>query len=137
MIKWGDARSSEDIANAIVFTSPKWAGPVMPIEDEKYSVLVLTQALVNQGWLMEKRLVEHKAGAGKVFDSRGCVRRRWYLRALLHGVDRCVRLSTTHVMPSQQPQAFYRLLLLERGSSTLAQAWLKARAPVVVGAVSC
>ena len=57
---------------------------------------------------MVKELVRRTNPLELRFDSRSALRMRWYYRALLHGLDKCIPLARGTV-PSQCPVAFYRL----------------------------
>jgi len=61
---------------------------------------------------LQQQLMRHTKADELIFDSRGGIRTRWYLRALLHGVARIIAVALGNVVPSQEPQAFYRLLIL-------------------------
>lgn len=94
----------------LVLSRPRNAVPVHALTDERCPLLVLAQELVRRGWTATKAMVRHTAISADEFDSRNSTRMRWYYRVLLQDVRTCVTLAGGS-MPSQEPMAFYRLLL--------------------------
>ena len=110
MLTWPNARPSTDVEQVIVLSGQTRAVPVWPLEDERCPVLTLAQALEAAGWTGQQQLVRHVDAGARVYDSRNSTRMRWYFRLLHHGLDRCLPLAGGTV-PSQEPMAFYRLLI--------------------------
>ena len=110
MYKYTVVRPSLAVPKAIELSGKEPAKSMIPLTDERCPVLLLARALEDQGWTKAKQTIIHVSDELKVFDSRFATRMRWYFRALLHGVSRCVAY-TTGGMPSQECMAYYRLLI--------------------------
>ena len=111
MTRWSEARASAEVANTFVLSGATRAVPIYPLQDDRCPVLKLSQHLLSVGWSTEQRLVRHDNPEGRVFDSRGGTRTRWYLHCLARGLDKCLFLSIGGTIPSQEPMSYYRLLL--------------------------
>jgi hypothetical protein len=108
--KYAVVRPSLEVPKAIELSGKELAKSMIPLTDDRCPVLLLARALEDQGWTKAKQTIIHVSDELKVFDSRFATRMRWYFRALLHGVSRCVAY-TTGGMPSQECMAYYRLLI--------------------------
>ena len=109
--EWQSYLPSAAHPKCLVLSKPLAAVPRWPLEDERCPVLTLATMLESRGWKMSRGLVNHTDGT-LVYDSRSATRMRWYYRLLaLSPVVVCVGLAGGS-MPSQQPMAFYRLLMV-------------------------
>ena len=113
------ATNAADHPRCIVLADPKEAQPRYALTDARYPTLALAWYLRHHGWDPAPRHCEHNAllpeGARGEFDSREAVRMKFYYMVLTQ-LQRCLPLSGYRV-PSQQPIAFYRLLL--NGAETM------------------
>jgi len=109
MSKWAIVQPS-DTAGVLLLSGETRAVPIFPLTDERCPVLALAQGLNDLGWTSERRLFRHTLQDEKVYDSRNSLRMRWYFRMLHHGLGRVLPLAGGTV-PSQEPMAFYRLLI--------------------------
>ena len=104
----------------LVWSGVKRALPPMPLTDPKCPTLALVGALHQKGWDSHKGIVRHTellaVGKRAPYDGRESPKQKFYYQALL-SLPRCLPLSGGCI-PSQEPQAFYRLLL--RGDRVVA-----------------
>jgi len=110
MSKWSVVQPS-DTQGVLILSGEQRATPVFALDDEKCPVLTMAQALIDRGWKTEQRTIVHKSVSEDVMDSRSASRMRFYFQVLLRGLPRCLPVCGFE-LPSQQPQAFYRLILL-------------------------
>jgi len=104
----------------LIWSGERRALPLMPLTDQKCPTLWLVLALQKAGWVSVDHVVTHtalKPPAIKAdYDGRESMRQKFYYMTLLQ-LARTLPLSGGSV-PSQEPQAFYKLLL--RGERTQA-----------------
>jgi hypothetical protein len=108
--KWMEVVPVDDAPCVLQLSSPARAEPVYPLEDERCPVLILGKALLDRGWHSEQKHIVHVAAAPATYDSRFCLRMKYYYRVLLLDLGKRLCLAGGSI-PSQQPQGFYRLLL--------------------------
>jgi len=97
----------------VLWEDPHKVQPAVPITDEHYPTVCLITHLKAKGYYSVSKTVEHTkplaAGETGPYDGRECLKQKWYYQVLLR-LPSCLPLCGGS-LPSQEPVAFYKLLL--------------------------
>ena len=107
---WRHCEPSEAAPGCIVVSDAARALPRWPLTDERCPVLTIVAAIKARGWAGAPRTVTHVDATTLVFDGREACHMRGYYTLVLFKLAKALPLSSGRV-PSQQPGAYYRLLL--------------------------
>ena len=102
------AQASSEHSCCIVLADPSPAAPDMALTDSKCPVLYIMLELHKRGWKSLYERVVHDEPIVSFMDGREAVRMRCYYQVLL---DIAKHLPLTTHIPSDEPIAFYKLLM--------------------------
>ena len=107
---WQTVRASE-FDGCQCLSSPGSAEPVLALTDAACPTHMVVRELRNRGWKSLNRQLTHTTANSTtlICNNNGGVRIKFYLQCL---VDLDRSLTLTSALPTHQPQAYYRLLLM-------------------------
>jgi len=98
----------------VVLSKPELARTNLPLMDERCPVLCLVHYLRGHGWDPVAKAVQHTRAplekSREPFDGRDGCSRKFYFQCLVNLMKHLPQ-SSTGVIPSSEPQLFYKLLL--------------------------
>jgi len=113
LLRFDNSEPDDESPAILTWTGCRRALPPVPLTDPRCPTLALIGALKQQGWEKSEGTVVHTAllptGGHAPYDGRLAVKHKFYYQVLLQ-LSKTLPLAGGTV-PSQQPQAFYKLLL--------------------------
>ena len=111
LTRFRDVQGMAEHPGCLSLTSPEPAKPMHPLTDLKCPTLCILPELYRRGWNPVRRTCVHESITCGAMDGREAVAMKAYYIVILE-IDRCKPLSST--IPSDQPIAYYKLLLAGR-----------------------
>ena len=106
--RYCNAQGAAEHPSCVALTDVVPAVPQHPVTDFKCPTLYILTELYRRGWRPTLETVVHKKAIIDFMDGREAVRMKAYFIVLVE-LPRCIALTSS--IPSDQPIAFYRLLL--------------------------
>ena len=111
LTRFTDVQGMAEHPGCLSLASPEPAKPIHPLTDFKCPTLSILLELYRLGWKPVRGTCVHDSIACGVIDGREAVKMKAYYIVILE-IARCMPLSST--IPSDQPIAYYKLLLAGR-----------------------